>query len=520
MTDYVGRSPAWLPRRQAFAPEVTRLRSDQAIAIWVCLGTAALFVLSSERFLHWFMAPVLVCGALIAPHAIRWFRGQTDVLDPVAVVGFYGFFFFFLAPLMHVGWDSWMSYVAPPRDWREWLGAMAIVNALGLVVYRGIVAWTDRRGPGRAQLRAWYLRPERLPWAFGGAALIAATLQVWTYQQFGGLDGYIQAFESFDNSFRGWGWIFTVSESCPLLLFLWWAIATKRRGIRPGGQTLLVVLIAFAALEMLFGGFRGSRSNLVFPILWGVGVVHGWFRPLRRTFIAMGVLLLLVFMYAYGFYKEVGRDALRVVEGPAAWLELEETTRRNIAGVVLGDLGRADIQALVLQRTLDPDEGCDYAWGRTYLGAFALLIPASVWSDRPPTKIKEGTECLFGRNSYLPDSFYASNVYGLSGELMLNFGVAAVPLGFALLGMLVVGVRTRMLDWPTDDPRRVFLPVLVALCVVFLSSDLDNDLFFLLKYAGIPYVALWLSAMKSGPRAVPPLSMTASVEGRGSKARS
>jgi hypothetical protein len=479
--------------------------SDHLLAAGICGVAAGVCLMSSSRFMHWFLVPVFVCGLLVTPYAVQWFRRKTDILDPVAVVGFYGFFFFFTAPLLHVLWDQWMPYVTPPPDWRDWLGAMAAVNAAGLLLYR----LTVRAALGRPAQKAtggWCLLERRVPLVFGTAAVLTAALQVWAFMRFGGLDGYVRAFESFDNSFAGWGWLFIVSESCPVLLFLWWAIAASRRRTRLGWPTLLVVLALFTALLVLFGGLRGSRSHVVFPLLWAVGLVHAWFRPIRRTLIAAGVVFLMTFMYGYGFYKSVGREALRALDGAEARAELEETSQRTFQAVVLGDLGRSDVQALVLQRSVASDEGCTYAWGRTYLAAATLSVPRSLWPDRPPTKVQEGTECLFGRDSYLPDVFQASNVYGLAGELILNFGVAAVPAGFIVYALVVVWIRQRAACWAANDARRIFLPLLVVLCMVVLSSDLDNVLLFLVKYAGVPCLAVWLASARGrlvsyrGPR--------------------
>lgn len=488
----------------AVAPGLHSHRSDPLLAAGICVTIATLCLWSSSRFMHWFVVPVFVCGLLVTPYAVQWFRQKTDILDPVAVVGFYGFFFFFTAPLLHVLWDQWMPYVSPPPDWRDWLGAMAAVNAAGLLLYRLTVRAAIGRPPQRAT-GGWCLRAQRVPLVFGAAAVLTAALQLWAFARFGGLDGYVRAFESFDNSFAGWGWVFTVSESCPLLLFLWWAIATHRRGTRPGWPTLLVAIAIFTALLVLFGGLRGSRSHVVFPLLWAVGLVHAWFRPIRRTLIAAGVVFLLAFMYAYGFYKSVGREALRAFESTEERAELEEASRRTFKAVVLGDLGRADVQALVLQRSVASDEGCTYAWGRTYWGAAMLSVPRSIWPDRPPTKVQEGTECLYGPHSYSADVFQASNVYGLAGEIILNFGVGVVPAGFILYALVVVWIRERAACWAADDARRIFLPLLVVLCMVVLSSDLDNVLLFLVKYAGMPCLAVWLSSVKGRVQSLRPV---------------
>ena len=90
----------------------------------------------AEDYMHWFIAPVMLCGVIIGQDVVRWLRGELNVFDPIGVIGLYGFHFFFVAPLLHVHWGFFMDASPPPPDWRPWLGGMATLNLLGLVIYR------------------------------------------------------------------------------------------------------------------------------------------------------------------------------------------------------------------------------------------------------------------------------------------------------------------------------------------------------------------------------------------------
>lgn len=165
---------------------------------------------------------------------------------------------------------------------------------------------------------------------------------------------------------------------------------------------------------------------------------------------------------------------------------------RTLPRVLLTDLTRADVQAFLLYRLMRPDRDYHYARGRTYVATAMMAIPKSVWPDRPPGKIKEGTEALFGRGTYIPGVFQALRVYGVAGEAMLNFGPLTAPLSYALLGIVVSRVRRWFTAWPATDPRRLLLPYLMNLCWLVLTVDSENIAFYLVKYGTVPFLVVLL----------------------------
>lgn len=480
-----------------------RAASSLLLGLGGCTLVTALLVLLLPRFQHWFVVPVALCGALVAADAIDWLRGRFDVFDPVGVIGLFGVYFFFAAPLLHVYWERWIStaywvaLVPPPADWRPWLGWMAWLNLAGLAAYRWVRERFVRAGPpARAEQRPrWRLSPGR----FGPVLLLAIGLttlaQALVYLAFGGIGGYVSAFEhQTRDTFAGMGWVFLFSESTPVLLLFGFAAAVAHRGRKLPWPVIVLVLVAFFALGLIFGGLRGSRSNTVWALFWGVGVIHLRVRPIPKRLIVAGIAFLLAFMYVYGFYKSVGRDALRAFEGDEMRAELVEETGRSFEAMLLADLGRSDIQAFILYRQTERDAGMRQARGRTYAGALALLVPRTLWPGRPPTKQKEGTELFYGPGSYVPGRHYVSYVYGLAGEAMLNFGPWSVPAAFALLGVLVGALHRRMRSYGPGDARQLMVPFLVNLCIIALVSDSDNVVFTLVKNGAVPFLVILLGS--------------------------
>jgi hypothetical protein len=472
--------------------------------IWsfaACTLTTLGFLATSEELRHWFIVPVLLCGILIGADAVDWLR-RLDPFDPAGLLGLLGVHFFFLAPLLHVACDHWMDEVITPADWRDWLGRMAWLNAAGMLVYFLVRDGAPAHDKRAREGGGWSLDRQRFFVLVIAGLLVSGALQVWVYARYGGILGYIEKALDYVDRVRmqGMGSVFMISESFPILALLCFAVYARQGQARRSWPVLLGVLLTFFALQMLFGGLRGSRSNTVWALFWAVGIIHLWLRPVSRWILVVGGSFLVLFLYLYGLYKAAGLDAVDTFADPSAQAVLAEKTHRNFETLLLGDLGRSDVQALILERLTDPESDYHYALGRTYLGAVALLVPKALWPDRPPAKVLVGTEVLYGRGSYREQDCESSRVYGLAGEPMLNFGPAAVPLSFALLGVAVRRLRAFLAALPEADPRRLLSPFLIILCSSALSSDSDNLLFSLWKDGPIPFAIVWFCSVPNERR--------------------
>jgi hypothetical protein len=326
----------------------------------------------------------------------------------------------------------------------------------------------------------------------------------------------VTATEHREQAFMGIDRIGMLSGSTPFLVILAYAVLVVARRKTPSWPTLYVVLLAFAVLKLLFGGLQGSRAEIVWAMFAAVGVVHFWIRPLSRKTVLLGAFALVLFMYVYGFYKSAGVDGLqKAFESSQSRAAVEGKIRRPLSSTLLDDLGRSDVQAYLLYRLDQP--GCDYhyAFGRSYLGGVLALVPGPLWRERPPTKVKEGTEILHGAGSYRErpisstferDRFVgmSSRVYGLAGEAMMNFGPWSVPAAMALFGLLVGRVRRWTLSWRRCDARRLLLPWAITILFGILVNDSDNAVWFIEHIAMFPFVFVYLvSTTRRSPVALP-----------------
>jgi hypothetical protein len=470
-------------------------------------ATLACLLGGSPRLLHWFVIPVALCGVVVGRDAVEWIRGRVDLLDPGGLIGLVGIHFFFLTPLLLVLLDRGVEgWNVAPSDWRPWLGTMAFLNLFGLLIYHAIlrrrydVRWV------RADRVVWKFDRKRFPLLLGAGFLFSTILQVEVYRQFGGIAGYLEAAGDLQRRaeiFQGFGFIFLLSESAPLVLAMGFALYAPRSRVMRTWPCLLSALLVFLLLQLFFGGLRGSRSATVWALFWVVGLVHLCIRQIPRKVIVLGfTFAVLPFMYFYGFFKAGGFEGVAsALSGTEARARLEESSGRSWQSLILGDLSRSDMQALLLQRLTEPGTEAQYAWGGTYVASAALLIPRAVLPTRPDGKVRQATDLVFGRGAYASGIWASSKVYGLAGEAMLNFGPLAVPVSFVPLALLVRAIRRRRFEWRrARDSRMVILPMLVSLCVVMLVSDSDNVLFFLVKGGALPILVVFLSSV--GKRSV------------------
>lgn len=490
-----------------FFPQLTRERASQplsstilnaTIAFYICTLIVIRFVYSSDAFLHWFILPIFVCGVLIGMDCVRWLRGHIDILDPLGIVSLLAFHFFFLAPLLHVHWEEWIRNIVPPEDWRPWLGGMALLNVVGLLLYRLYMSkplGNDQEHQGQTSRVVWQIDKAKFYPLVTLALIVTGAVQLYLFSQYGGIFGYValrdQRLDEGNALFVGEGWVFMIAEAFPLLALFAFMVYARDKSWSKNWITLIAVLVGFFILRMLFGGLRGSRSNTIWSMLWAVTLLHVWIRPISRKFIVTGIFVLVIFVYFYGLYKVAGSAAFAALSDFEAQSALVEQTGRTWEVVVVGDFGRADIQAFILHRLRTPDTDYMYSWGRTYIGAVGAVIPRAIWPDRPPAKVKEGTEIQYGQGSYIPGVSYSTRQYGIAGEAMLNFGPAIVPFTFLILAATLRKVREWYLTWGRSlDSRFLMLPLLVNLCFALLVYDSDNLVFFQIKNGLIPFLTV------------------------------
>jgi len=469
-------------------------RGDYVIATGAVGVTTPLFVFLRPSLLHWFLFPLMACGVLAGVDVVRWLRGKLDLFDPRTVIACLAFYGFFVAPILHVLWDRFgAGYdLILWGDWRLWLGAMAALNAAGLFCYRLAQNWAyQTASPSQTK---WEMDHRRFYPVFG-LALMVSIFGATTYlSQLGGVLGEIDAFENNQEAYVGKGWLLTLAWPLAVLSFIVvvFVLTDRNRKHRGHLATGLLLLSTVGAAHFILMGWNGSRAATVWALFWMAGIIHYRFRKLSLKVIAIGMVLIIGFMYFYGFYKERGRAALEVLRNPAMWMK-PRGYERDLKGLFLGDLARADATAFILHNLVRYPDDYDYRWGLTYAGALAIFIPRNIWPDRPNFKIDAGTEAQLGKIT----SLQSFRVYGLNGEAMLNFGPLGVVPMFAIYGAFLGLYRRKLTSWDSSDARLFLAPLFAMWFGNALVSDSDNLVFGVVTQGLLVILAIVAASKRS-----------------------
>jgi hypothetical protein len=449
-------------------------RGDFAIAA-LCVGVLTLLSLWWQGAVaHWFLIPVMTCGILSGVDVVRWLRGRLDLFDPKTIIACLAFYGFFVAPILHVAWDRFGAGfdLLLWGDWRPWLGMMASLNAIGLVAYRIAHNWSF--AATKASRTRWEISDKRFYPVFA-VALLTSAAGVTTYLwQMGGILGEVEAFEANQAAFVGKGWLLMIAWplailSFIVLVFTWTGYQKKIRH----GLTIGILLLSIAGIgHFVLMGWHGSRSATIWALFWMAGIVHYYFHKLSPKIMAPGVILVIGFMYFYGFYKERGRAGFEVLNSPSTWLE-PKGYQRDLKGLLLGDLARADTTAFILHNLVKDPGDYSYRWGLTYAGATTILIPKNIWPSRPDFKTDAGTEAQLGKST----PWVSTRVYGLAGEALLNFGPVGVVPAFAIYGCFLGWYRRKFKSWHVSDARMFLAPFWAMLFAFAFVGDSDNLIF-------------------------------------------
>jgi hypothetical protein len=308
------------------------------------------------------------------------------------------------------------------------------------------------------------------------AALVCSTFGLAVFLwQLDGISGLIQAYEENQVAFVGKGWLLVLAWPLAVLSFIIvvFTLTDRQRKARRHLTTAMLLLSAAGIGHFLILGWYGSRVATVAALFWMAGLVHYRFRKFPRVMMAIGVISLIAFAYFYGFYKERGRVGFEILRTPAMWLQ-PRGYDRDFKYLLLGDLARADSNALILHNLVKDPGDYDYRWGLTYAASLTILIPRYFWPDRPYYRVDAGSEALLGKSA----QNLSSRLYGLGGEALLNFGPFGVAPIFGIYGALLGYYRRKLQGWHRLDARMLLAPFFTLMFVEALLCDSDVLVFF------------------------------------------
>lgn len=471
---------------------------DIGLSVLICFVTCSVFMILDSDLCHPCVLPLFICGVIIGPDAIRWFRGGVDTFDPKGIIGVFGLNFFFLAPLVFICTDMQVAWVNNPQDWRPWIGVMGWFNVAGIIVYQLSHRFAFKRC--RPSKKVWALNTQKAKGIVWTAILLSILCWAVYLIVMGGFAGIIAEKLYIDIAVGGVGTFkFMAAALMPLLLI---ALTIRRSdNTRTGVFSLVALLLLGAIIQFLTTGLGGSRIRVLSPFIWALGIVHYYWRDMTQKALVLLMIPVILFTFIYGMYKAGHERFIEALRGRTTFAEVAGATGETLPHVLVGDMSRANIQAWMMYRWFELPHDYRFWYGTTYLQAPIALAPK--WLFRfmqrgGSWKTRAGTEYLHGKGYFDPLRAKKSGyIYGLAGEAILNFGLWAIPFAFAFWGFLVGWLRRKWLSWPMGDCRLLIMPWLTILAISLLANDSDVTWSMFISQMAIPSFVVFLISSRS-----------------------
>jgi hypothetical protein len=473
---------------------------DYVIAGVFCFFVALYFFFVSSECRYWGLLPIMACGTLSSSDIIAWFRRRFDVFDPKALAAAFFFLTTFLAPLLHLQYDQYGRdlYIF---DWRFAFGQMALFNFLGLVIYK----WLQGKAYSRTAFTKtfWQIDTGRFAmWVFPILAISFLSAMVIRFF-FGGLikiEGETQisaaaaGYTAYLSIFRMLGDPFVLI----LMAYIIFNIRQKKMILATNTtwRTVLFLICITAVSQFLMVGLRGSRSVILSTIIAVGIIIHFTLKRFTRKWILVAFAMIFTFLYLYDFRKKAGLVGFRAFYDTQIRKSIQqEYGGYSPAATLLGDLSRADLQALMLANLTRNKDEIQYkpVWGKTYAMAFLTFIPRAIWKDKPVGIKKDaGTEI----QGLLRGEDKSTRQYGLTGEAMLNFGYWGIIPAFSIFGLMMGYFRKKLYTMHIHDARFYIFPLIILMLQNMVIQDSDNWIFALLRDGVLLFILITLSSMK------------------------
>lgn len=480
--------------------------------IWSFFGSVIIITIflmqEPAKMAHWMLLPLALCGTIIGADAIRWLTGKYTLFDPKGIVGLYGINFFLIAPILIVfyGKEGIETYVV--TDWRPLLGLMAIFNSAGLILYKIFERIAFKR-PSKVERTYWSLNAGKAT-LYVPIFLAVSFLSLLIYVFRGGgwsaivLQGG-QGEGIFDTGLRGFGMIMILRDALPMTTLILLTVFRMTGFNQQKSRTWLFVAVFIFLLYFVTSGLRGSRAATGMGLICAGAVLHYFWQRFTIKMVVLSLIPLYLFFYLYGFYKSAGITGIGdLVRGRTTVKDLEVSTTRTFAGMLVGDLSRAPVQAAELDVLVyNKPWPYRYRYGLTYLDALIYLTPRQIWPSKPidSRRIVAGTDILYGPDTYGAQQYgqvgsRSTQLYGLAGEAMLNFGLLGIPVAFAIFGFFIGKMRKRVYSFKADDMRLFMSGFWALISFAILASDADQFVWFFLSLYIIPATLVYLISDK------------------------
>lgn len=252
-----------------------------------------------------------------------------------------------------------------------------------------------------------------------------------------------------------------------------------------------VFFVFYTAMSLGIIALQGQKSTLFITIAAMAIIYNCKFKRIRIQTIVFGVVSLFVLLMAYHIYKQEYLVLGRVVSisgGTQFWSSVYDFLNSQI----FGNFMQLQTMSVLIEGTPLP---LDYQYGYTYWAGLLMLVPRSIFPDKPLPSTGIFTEAFWPAawrdlGTTLPP--------GLFGEAYMNFGAYGAIFAGLLFGYVMGRCHASYKKNGNSDMVLIYYSIMVASILHFFRGELASVTYLVLSIA-LP-CRLFMTNFKNGDR--------------------
>lgn len=278
-------------------------------------------------------------------------------------------------------------------------------------------------------------------------------------------------------------------ENIPLLVGWAYIANYQKKSVKPSKFSFAFIFLIICFLSLLLSGTRGSRVSILIQISSFLILYSVFFKKIKFKLLITIFLFAFIFNFYFSIYKYSGIEGLEnyIIYGDRTSFVEKNNSWQS---VILHDLGRSDIQAIVYNSYLNGNFNPNY-YPDSYINALTMIVPKFIYDfDKVSfSKNELGYSAQYGTE---PMKGYSSTrIYGFAAESFMNFswiGLLIYSISFGIVLRFVISLANNK-----SVLINLFSPFLYLVPVFLLFYDFANFIFMLIKVWSIPVIIFTLS---------------------------
>ncbi|WP_160241773.1 hypothetical protein [Acinetobacter indicus] len=392
-----------------------------------------------------------------------------------------------MAPAISSGLQVYLLSAPRSINWDKWLGILSWLYLLGIILfYLSCRLFLNNKSfQYSLDIELHKKNFILVSFLFLFLSLIS---QILVFQKFGGVISYMTKWTEDRSDFDGLGIWYMFAEPFPMIFLIFLILLIGKDKLKNSIIYLSIIFLIFFVLKMLFGGFRGSRSNTIWGLYWFAGIVHLYIYRLKKIHYIVGILFLTIFMSTYALYKSYGVDAF---SGDYSVTETNRYQNNPLLDIYLGDFSRATINAYQISQISDLSN-YEEKYGQTYLSSASKFFPPIKYFYSGHDKNSAGSEIVNNiKINPQVEEYHNSRVFGIYGEAILNFGIFFGIFSFFFVGFFVSKLDNYCRSSANKSVFIFIIPFLSNMAITLILSDSDNIVFFVFKNGLLVFLYLY-----------------------------